>query len=160
MGLLEIGKVTTTHGIKGEIKILSSLSDKEKEQVFRIGSHLHILGKDYEIKSHRVHKGLDMIVFCEFSNINDVLFLKNKKVYKQEAELEFNQDMILDSKLITFDVLTTDGKVGTIKSIDVMGNQYKVLRLLIEEKEVLIPYHPDFIDKIDIEKNLIIIKLI
>lgn len=111
MGLLEIGKITTTHGIKGEVKILSNLSEGEKEQVFKIGSHLHILGKAYEIKSHRIHKGLDMIVFVEFSNINDVLFMKGKTVSKDESELEFSSDMFLDSKLITFNVLTTDGKI-------------------------------------------------
>ncbi len=159
MSLLEIGKVTTTHGIKGEIKILSKLNDIQKQEVFKCGSHLVIDHTAYEIKSHRVHKGLDMVCFFEFDNINDVLFMKNKKVYKDETELEICEENILDAKLVTFDVLTTDGKIGKIKSVEETGTNYKILRLMIEGNEVLVPYHKDFV-RIDIQQKRITVKLI
>lgn len=160
MNLIRIGRVTTTHGIKGEIKILASLDELQRQEVFKVGSHLWIEHKPYTIASHRVHKGLDMICFQGFSNINDVLFLKGKHVYKDKQEITLTPDHILDDELVTFSVLTTAGKTGKIKAIEKTGNQYKILRLVIENEEVLIPYHKDFIEKIDPKEQVIIVKLL
>ena len=54
-----VGKIVSTHGIKGEIRILNHFNFKDK--VFKIGNKLIIDDKEYEIKSHRVHKGFDMV---------------------------------------------------------------------------------------------------
>ena len=49
MGKVYVGKIVSTHGIKGEIKILSGFNFKDK--VFKIGNKLIIDDKEYEIKS-------------------------------------------------------------------------------------------------------------
>ncbi len=160
MEQIEIGKVTTTHGIKGEIKILSDLTLPQKKEVFKIGSHLIIQHLSYTIATYRVHKGLDMITFKEFSNINDVLFMKGKKVYKAKKELHLAVEDILDHELMEYQVLTTTGKRGMIKAIETTGVQYKILRLIIDQKEVLLPYHQEFIEKIDPQEKIMVVRLI
>lgn len=160
MELLEIGRVVGTHGIKGEIKIKTDLNSVQKKQVFALNSTLIIDKVAYKIKSYRVHKNLDMITFFEFNNINQVLDFVKKKVYKDEDELNLGNDNVLDSELMTYKVLTTEGQQGLIKSIEITGPNYKVLRLEIKGKEVLLPYHKDFIEEIRKEDKTIIVKLL
>ena len=74
-----IGKIVSTHGIKGEIKIISDFEYKDK--VFVVGKKLIIDHKDYIIKSYRKHKNFDMVTLNDYKDINEVLFLMKKKVY-------------------------------------------------------------------------------
>ena len=113
----------------------------------------------YLITSYRVHKDYDMVTFLGFNNINEVLFLKNKKVYKEESEINLKDEDILDSELITYKVKTTDNLGGKIIDIEETGNNYKIIRLLINNKEVLVPYHKDFVT-IDSNKKEVIVKLL
>ena len=59
MNKIFIGKVVSTHGIKGEIRILSDFPYKDK--VFIVNNKIIIDDKEYIIKSYRVHKGYDMV---------------------------------------------------------------------------------------------------
>ena len=159
MTKLYIGKIVNTHGIKGELRIKDNLTTKQKEEIFKIGSNLIIDDKTYKITSYRIHKDYDMVTFDGFTNINEVLFLKGKKVYKSRDEINLNNEDILDSELITYKVKTTDEKEGSILDIEETGNNYKILRLLIDNNEVLVPYHKDFV-KIDSNKREVIVKLL
>ena len=159
MTKLYIGKIVNTHGIKGELRIKDNLTTKQKEEIFKIGSNLIIDDKAYKITSYRVHKDYDMVTFEGFTNINEVLFLKGKKVYKSKDEINLHNGDILDSELVTYKVKTTDEKEGSILDIEETGNNYKILRLLIDNNEVLVPYHKDFV-KIDSNKKEVIVKLL
>ncbi len=159
MNKLYIGKIVNTHGIKGELRIKDNLTTKQRDEIFKIGSNLIIEDKSYKITSYRVHKEYDMVTFDGFNNINEVLFLKGKKVYKSKNEINLNNEDILDSELITYKVRTTDNIEGKILDIEETGNNYKILRLLINNREVLVPYHKDFV-KIDSNKKEVIVKLL
>ena len=159
MNRLYIGKIVNTHGIKGELRIKDNLTTKQRNVIFKIGSNLIIDDKTYKITSYRVHKDYDMVTFLGLNNINEVLFLKGKKVYKSKNEINLNNEDILDSELITYKVRTTDNIEGKILDIEETGNNYKILRLLINNNEVLVPYHKDF-TKIDSNKKEVIVKLL
>ena len=159
MTKLYIGKIVNTHGIKGELRIKDNLTTKQKEEIFKIGSNLIIDEKAYKITSYRVHKDYDMVIFDGFNNINEVLFLKGKNVYKSKDEINLNNEGILDSELITYKVKTTDNLEGSILDVEETGNNYKILRLLIDNNKVLVPYHKDFV-KIDSDKKEVIVKLL
>ena len=159
MNKLYIGKIVNTHGIKGELRIKDNLTTKQRDEIFKIGSNLIIDDKSYKITSYRVHKDYDMVTFLGFTNINEVLFLKGKKVYKSKEDINLNNEDILDSELITYKVKTTDNIDGKILDIEETGNNYKILRLLINNNEVLVPYHKEFV-KIDSNKKEVIVKLL
>ena len=159
MNKLYIGKIVNTHGIKGELRIIDNLTNKQKEEIFKIGSNLIIDEKLYKIIGYRVHKGYDMVAFEGFNNINEVLFLKGKRVYKSNEEINLNNEDVLDSELITYKVKTTDNLEGKILDVEETGNNYKIIRLLINNREVLIPYHKDFV-KVDSNKKEVIVKLL
>lgn len=154
--MVYIGKIVSTHGIKGELKILSSFPYKEK--AFQIGNHLYIDSHPYEIKSYRVHKNYDMVTLDDYHDINEVLFLLKKEVYLSEEELSLGDDEVLDEELITYEVLTKEGKSGIIKEIFQASETNKILRVLFD-KEVLIPYRSPFV-QIDKKGKKVIVDLI
>ncbi len=158
MEKIYVGKVSNTHGIKGELRILSNFEYPQK--AFLENTKLIIDDKTYTITSYRVHKNFHMVKFIGYDNINDVLFLKGKRVYKDKEELNLDADEVLDSDLKKFKVLTTDQKFGTIKEIFYASRNNKILRIDIEGKEVLIPFNSPCLQKIDKDKEIIEIKLI
>ena len=155
MDKIYIGKIVSTHGIKGELKILSDFEYKSK--VFVVDKRIIIDDKEYTIKSYRVHKNFDMVTLDDYKDINEVLFLLKKNVYVSKDELNLNNDEILVSELIEYKVLTNTGKIGIIKEVFKASETNKILRVLFD-KEVLIPY--SFIKSIDKDKKEITVELI
>lgn len=158
MDKVYIGKIVSTHGIKGEIKILSDFPYKDK--VFKVGNKLIIDDVDYIIRSYRVHKNFDMVTLNDYKDINEILFLMKKKVFVIKDELNLNDNEILDEELITYEVLTNQGKKGIIKEIFFASPTNKVIRVLVENEEILIPINSPFVREIDKNKKIIVIELI
>ena len=152
-----VGKIVSTHGIKGEIRILSDFDYKEK--VFKVGNKLIIENQDYTIKSYRKHKNYDMVTLNNYNNINDVLFLMKKEVYFLKENLNLSSNEVLDEDLMTFTVLTNNNKKGIIKEIFYASQTNKIIRIQLD-KEILIPMNSPMIEKIDKEKKEIYIKLL
>ncbi len=157
MELIYIGQITSTHGIKGEIKIKSNF--QFKDNVFKLGNKLIIDKQEYTIKSYRVHKGFDMVCLNDFKDINEVLHLLRKKVYFDKDKLNLSSSEVLDSELIRYQVLTTDGKEGIIKEIFYASPTNKIIRVFID-REYLIPINSPIIKSIDKNNSLVIIELI
>ena len=157
MDKVYIGKIVSTHGIKGEIRIISDFPYKDK--VFKIGNKLIIDDKEYCIKTYRVHKHYDMVKLDEYNDINDVMFLMKKKVYFDKDSLLLNDNEILDEELINYEVLTTTNKRGIIKEIFLASPENKILRVLFD-KEVLIPVNSPMIKEINKKEKKVIVELI
>lgn len=67
MELIKIGKIVNTHGIKGELRILSKFPYKEK--IFIKNMKLYIDKKDIEtINTYRKHKNFDMVTFTIYKH--------------------------------------------------------------------------------------------
>jgi len=144
-----LGKIVSTHGIKGELKIKSTFPYKEK--AFRIGNHLIIEEKKYEIKTYRVHKQFNMVTLDDYHDINEVLFLLKKNVYIEKEELSLAKEEVLEEELIKYQVLTTSGKRGIIKEIFFASPTNKIMRVMFD-KEVLVPLNSPLV-KIDVDKQ-------
>lgn len=157
MEKLFVGKVVTTHGIKGEIKILSSFQFKEK--VFSVGNKLIIDNNEYEIKSYRVHKGFDMVTLDDYHDINEVLFLLKKEVYVDKDILDFSDDEVLDEELMEFSVITTDGRSGKILEIFYASPTNKVMRIDIGF-EYLVPFNSPFMKKLDKKEKTVLVEIL
>lgn len=149
-----IGKIVNTHGIKGEIRILSDID--YKKDIFKIGNTLYI-GKNKTpliIKTYRVHKNFDMVTFNDINDINEVLKYKGENVYINKNEIKI--DGYFDEELIGLEVYT-DKLIGVVKEI---RKGYQDLLVIEGNKEYLIPKIEPFINKIDIEDKKIYINSI
>ena len=150
-----IGKIVNTHGIKGELRILSDFPFKDK--VFIINNNIYIEDELHTIKSYRVHKNYDMITIDDYNNINDVLKYIKKDVYVDKTSLNLNDNEVLDSELINYKVIDNNGNSGIIKEIFMASPTNKVLRVLFD-KEILIPF--SMIKTINKEKEEVLVELI
>ncbi|MBQ7140726.1 MAG: 16S rRNA processing protein RimM [Bacilli bacterium] len=157
MNYLCVGKIVNTHGIKGEVRILSKF--KFKKEVFKVGNKIYIGNdkKELNINSYRVHKNFDMITFKEFNNINDVLIFKNNKVFIDRDSLII--DDYLDEDLIGMDVFSNSKCIGKIKNIEYIKNN-NLLIIESKNKTTYIPNNKDFIERVDLEKRRVYIKYI
>lgn len=151
MDFVYIGKIVNTHGIKGELRLLSDF--ELKSRIFKKGSKIYINDKEYIIDSYRFHKIFDMITLNGYNNINDVLHLKTKKVYCKREDLNLNKEEYLISDLIGLEVIFNDNVIGKITDISRDKNP-----LITIDKKKLVPYNSNFIERIDFESNKIILK--
>ena len=160
MEYIYIGKIVNTHGIKGELRIKSDF--EYKERIFKKGFNLYI-GKDKtkeEINSYRHHKEFEMVTFTEYNNINQVLKYLKENVYIVKEDLNLKDDEYLEKELIGFDIIENDKIVGKIVSIEKTSPTNKIMEINYKGKRVLLPYHKDFILKLDLQNKKIEVKLI
>lgn len=150
MNMVLVGVLVNTHGIKGEVRIQS---DFELANIaFNVGNTLTINGTKFEIASYRIHKNFHMVTFKGYDNINQVEYLKGNNVYINRDELKLEDGVFLLEDLIGLDVLINDNVIGYITDIT---NGINPLITVNDNK--YIPYNDEFINKIDIDNNKVIL---
>jgi len=156
MKLIKIGKIVNTHGIKGELRLLSKFPYKDK--VFIKDMTIYIDKTDIEvINSYRKHKEFDMITLKGYSNINEVLKYKGKLVFVNEDDIVLDNNKYLDEDIIGLEVIFDNEVKGNIINIE----RYDKTTLLVvkgSDKEYLLPYNDNIIDYIDVKNNKMYIK--
>lgn len=155
MDYIYIGKIVSTHGLKGEVKILSDFD--YKKEVFKPGTYLYV-GDNYKkvlINSYRHHKNYEMVLLDGYNKIEDVEPLLRKKVYIVKEEITELKDNILSSELIGLDSYIEDNYIGKVDDIYYTGIEYRVIEIIKDNKKTLIPYHKDFIERIDLDNKKI-----
>lgn len=148
MNLVYVGKIVNTHGIKGEVKIISDF--EYKDQIFKIGNKIFVDDETLEINSYRVHKNYDMITLKGFNDINEVLKYKNCRVYINRDDYEFE---LLTTDLIGMKVY--DNSVYKGEVIDILKSDLYSLLKIKNKKVYLIPNIDTFIKKINKEEKII-----
>ena len=149
-----VGKVVGTHGIKGEIRIISDFQFKDK--VFVLGNGLIINDKDYVIRSYRKHKNFDMVTL---NDINEVLFLVRNKVYFDKEKLNLSNEEVLDEDLLEFKVIDQDGRVGKVVEVFLASPTNKIIRVMFD-KEYLIPAYSPMLKSIDKSNKCIYVDIL
>ena len=147
-----IGRLVNTHGLKGEVRILSSF--KYKDKVFKNGMKIYI-GKDKvceKITGYRYHKIFDMITMEGYNDINQVLKYKGDYVFVNKEDIELNENEYLDEDIVGLNVYVDDKLLGRVQKIE----KHSVNEILVvknDEKNYLVPYNFDIILSIDLEKR-------
>ena len=152
-----IGKIVNTHGLKGEVRILSSF--KYKDRVFKNGMKIYIgKGKICEvINSYRYHKIFDMITMDGYDNINQILKYKGEYVFINREDLILNDNEYLDEDIIGLKVIVDNLEKGIVKRID-KHNKNEILVIKSDDRDYLIPYNFDIIENVNLEKKEMVVK--
>ena len=153
MNYIYIGDIVNTHGIKGEVRVLSKF--KYKEAVFKKNIDVYV-GKNKDkltINTYRYHKIFDMLTFYGINNINDVLKYKGLKLYAKKEDIKING--YFDEDIIGLDAYVKEKNIGKVTNI--MKNGTQDILAIEGKKRNLIPNVDAFIKKIDIKENKIYI---
>lgn len=156
MKYINIGKIVNTHGIKGELRLLSDF--KYKDKVFIKDFPIYI-GKDKvkeKIVSYRPHKQFDMICLEGYTNINEVLKYKGLYAFVNQDDLKLDDNSYLNEELLNLDVIVDNKTIGKISSVEKNASQ-ELLVVKNHDKQYLIPYVDYFVEKIDIKNKKIYI---
>lgn len=154
MDYIYIGKVTNTHGLKGEIRILSNFSYIDKVMIPEFNLYI---GEKYipvKIITHRIHKNYHMITLEGYPDIDNVIPFKGKKVYIQRKDL--NIDGYFDEDYIGLEAFS-DRFLGKIVDI-IHSNLQELLVIEKEKKQFLVPKVKEFIESVDLEEHKIYIR--
>ena len=111
--MIYIGKIVNTHGLKGEIRIISDF--KYKNNVFKINNLIYIDDKKYRIKSYRYHKIYDMITLENIDTIEQAENLKGKNIYIDRNDYKF--DGLLDEDLLGLSAYDNEVYKGNVIDI-------------------------------------------
>lgn len=149
-----VGKIVNTHGIKGELRILSDFELKNK--VFKKDINLYVGSekRKFTITTYRHHKMFDMVTFKGITNINEVLSLKGLLVYVKRETLNLDNDYYILSDLIGLDVYDKDKKIGTVK--DYYLDNGNTLLDVLGKKEFYIPLKSHYIKRVNLQDKKII----
>lgn len=158
-----VGKIVNTHGIHGEVRVISKTDFPE--QRYAVGSKLTLFMNGKEVKelvvtSHRTHKNFDLLTFENYTNVNDVVGMKEGILKVDEAQLSsLPEDEFYFHEIIGCDVYSSDGtQIGTVKEILTPGANDVWVVQTQNNKDVYIPYIPQVVKTVHIEKKEIIIE--
>lgn len=155
---LEAGKIVTTHGIKGEVKIMPYCDSAELLCEF---DRLFI-GKNHEeitVERSRVFKNMVIAKLEGIDTPETAENLRNKLLYMHRDDLELDEDTYFIQDLIGIEVADADtGFVyGTISDVMQTGaNDVYVIKG--SDREYLVPAIADVVVSTDLDGNLMKIR--
>lgn len=154
--LLQVGIITQTHGIQGEVKIFPTTDDvnrfkKLKEVILDTGKGKKVL----EIESVKFFKNLVILKFKGINNINDIERYKGKSLFvTRQNAVKLGRDEYFISDLIDIGVYDEQNNyLGVLTNVIETGAN-DVYEVQFEDgREVLFPAIKQCILKVDIENR-------
>lgn len=161
--LLQVGVITTTHGIRGEVKVFPTTDDAHRFDYLK--SVLLDTGKELcelDIERVKYFKQYVILKFKDVDDINDIEPYKGKSLYvTREFAVPLKENEYYIADLIDMKVYLEDGSFfGTLK--DVMETGANDVYVMETEAfgEVLIPAIKDCIKAVDVEQGTMTIHLL
>lgn len=150
---IEAGEIVTTHGVRGEVKVLSWLDSPEMLCEFE---RCRINGKEYTMESVRVQKTCNLVRLGGVETMEDAQSLRGKilELYREDIDA----DVIFAAELIGMEVFAGGEHIGKITDVlDYPGNSVYVVK---GGREYMIPAVKQFILSTDLERNEMQVRLI
>lgn len=154
--LLQVGIITSTHGVRGEVKVYPTTDDPRrfrrlKEVVLDTGKEKMNL----EIEGVKFFKQFVILKFKGLDNINDIEKYRQKSLYvtrKNAVRLQRDEYFIAD--LIGLKVQDEDGKeLGTVKDVIETGANDVYEVEIADGKSLLLPAIKQCILNVDVENG-------
>ena len=153
---LRVGVISSTHGIRGEVKVYPTTDDPERfldldEVILDTGREHKIL----EIEGVKFFKNQVILKFKGYDNINDIeKYLKKDLLVDREHAVELGENENFIADLIDMEVVTDEGKVlGTLTDVIETGANDVYAVKTPEGKEILLPAIRDCILDVNVEEK-------
>ncbi len=155
--LLQVGIITSTHGVRGEVKVYPTTDDPRrfrrlKEVVLDTGREKLNL----EIEGVKFFKQFVLLKFKGLDNINDIEKYRQKSLYvtrKNAVRLQRDEYFIAD--LIGLKVQDEDGtELGTVKDVIETGANDVYEVEMADGRSLLLPAIKQCILNVDVENGM------
>lgn len=155
--LLQVGIITSTHGVRGEVKVYPTTDDPRrfrrlKEVVLDTGREKINL----EIEGVKFFKQFVILKFKGLDNINDIEKYRQKSLYvtrKNAVRLQRDEYFITD--LIGLKVQDEDGtELGTVKDVIETGANDVYEVEMADGRSLLLPAIKQCILNVDVENGM------
>ncbi|WP_167956999.1 ribosome maturation factor RimM [Anaerosporobacter faecicola] len=160
--LLRVGVISSTHGIRGEVKVFPTTDDPNRFKDLK--KVILDTGKEkleLEISGVRFFKNMVIVKFKGYDNINDIEKYKGKDLLvTRENAVKLEKDEYFIYDLIESTVYTEDGnEFGTLVEVLQTGANDVYVVKTKEGKEVLLPNIEECIRNVNIEEKKIIVHI-
>ena len=150
---IKAGEIVTTHGVKGEVKVLPWVDSPDILCEF---DRCRIDGREYEIESCRIQKTCNLVKLEGVDTMEQGQALRGKvlELYREDID----EDVIFADELLDMEVYADRQMIGKIVDVlDYPGNSVYVVR---GEHEYMIPAVKAFVLSTSLEDNRMEVKLI
>lgn len=158
-----VGNIVNTQGIKGEVRVMPSVDDVSR---FKLLDHIFVDRKgnikEYQVENVRFHK---QFVLLKLKGVDDMTTAETLKgtVVKitENMAIPCEEDEYYIRDLYDMEVVTVEGEnLGVICDVIFTGANDVYAVRNGDGKEILIPAIKDCIVKVDVENNLMTVKLL
>ena len=150
--LLQVGVISSTHGLKGEVKVFPTSSEPQrfkqlKKVLLNTGKELIEL----EVQGVKFVKKMVIVKFKGIDHINDIEHYKGMSLWvTREDAIPLADDEYFVADLIGLQVTTDEGHKGVLQDVIETGANDVYVVLFEELGEVLIPALKQCILKVDL----------
>jgi 16S rRNA processing protein RimM len=155
---LTAGKIVSTHGIKGEVRLLPCCDSAEFVSKIKT---LYLDRKAVVPLQKRIHKNLLLLTLPGYDSVDKAMSLIGKELFFKKSDVLLPRGVYFISDLVGLEVydLRTNRTVGKIT--DVLQRPANNVYVVSGEKdEYLIPEAKEFIESVDLKKGVMTIKSI
>lgn len=161
--LLQVGVISSTHGVRGEVKVFPTTDDVKRFK--KLKKVILDTGKErlpLEIEGVKFFKQFVILKFRGIDNINDIEKYKGKRLLvDREHAVKLKKDEYFIADMIGMDVFTEDGELfGALKDVMETGANDVYIIEMSDGKEVLVPAIKQCILDVDIENRKMVIHLL
>ena len=160
--IFRIGVITSTHGLKGEVKVFPTTDDVNRFKTLK-GCFIRTPKEDIPVEKNtcKFFKNMVILSFKEFKDINEVEKYKNCDIYvTREDAVPLLEDEYYISDVIGMDVVEENGDMlGKLSDVMQTGANDVFVVSMSDKKEVLIPVIKDCVLDIDYDEGKIVVKL-
>lgn len=161
--LLQVGIITSTHGLKGEVKIYPTTDDvnrfkKLKDVILDIGNSTLTL----EIESVKFFKQYVILKFKGIDNINDVEKYRQKNLYVTRSNaVKLSKDEYFIADLVGLKIIDeTEQDIGILKDVIETGANDVYAIEMTNGQELLLPAIKQCILEINLENQFMKIHIL
>ena len=160
--LLQVGVITQTHGVHGEVKVFPTTDDPERfldlEYVFLDTGREK---KKLTIQNVKFFKQFVILKFKGINNINDIEKYKRcPLLVDRENAVELEDDEYFIADMIGMNVITEDGEIfGTLKDVIETGANDVYIINSKKHGEVLIPAIKECILDVNVKEGKMLVHL-
>ena len=160
--LLQVGVISSTHGIRGEVKVFPTTDDplrfkKLKKVLLDTGREQ----LELEVQSVKFFKQFVIVKFKGIDNINDIEKYKGKGLFvPREDAVPLDEDEYYIADLIGMEVFTEDGRFGVVKDVMETGANEVYIVESEDHGEVLIPAIRQCVLDVNVEEKKMLVRLL